>query len=108
MARRRSRVAFVRGFSASELEATSCKSNDFALATVFAALTFVLGLNCFFADFPDHFHDVAGLVDGLQQTLVAALEELKEGPDSNVLEGGVARGKESSEVAVDTTRRLVP
>lgn len=106
--RSRSRVTFVHGLSASELEATSCKSNDLALAAVFAALTLVLGFDCLFADLPDHLHDVFGLVNGLEQTLVAALEKLEEGPDSDMLEGGVARGKESSEVAMNTTRGLVP
>jgi hypothetical protein len=108
VARSRSRVASVHSFSAGELEATSCKCHDLALATIFAALALILGFNCLFADFANHLHNVFGLVNGLEQVLVAALEELEERPDSDVLECGVAGGKESGKVAMNATGRLIP
>lgn len=105
--RSRSSVAS-RGLAASKFEAASCQGDNLTFATVFAALALILGFDCLFADFAHHLHDIVGLVDGVQEVLIAALEKLEKGPDSDMLEGGVTGGEETGQVAVDTARRLVP
>lgn len=90
VARGRSRVASVNSFTVGELEAASCKSDNFAFATIFAAFALVFGLDSLFANLAHHLHDIVGLVDGVQELLIAAFEKLKKSPNSNVLESGVA------------------
>lgn len=90
VARGRSRVASIHGLAVRELEAASCKSDNLAFATIFAAFALVLGLDSLFADLAHHLHDIVGLVDGVQELLIAAFKQLQKSPNSNVLESGVA------------------
>lgn len=109
VARRRPGIAAARSdFSAREFEAAPRESDDLALPAVLAAFALVLGLDGFLADLTDHSHHVVGLVDGVEEFLVVALEELEERPDGDVLEGGVVGVEEAGEVAVDAAGRLVP
>lgn len=54
------------------------------------------------------FDDVIGLTNETNQGLVFRFEQLQQGPDGNMLEGGVTRLKEAAEVAVNAAVGFVP
>lgn len=88
-----------------KFEASSCQRNYLAL-TIF--LIFLVRLDVLVGDRLDHMHDVIGLGNIADQSLIFGLQQLKEGPDSNVLEGRISAGEESLEIAVDTSIGIRP
>lgn len=88
-----------------QLQTPLGQAHHLSLIVVFGL---VVRLHLAVGDLLDHLDNVIRLPDKPDELLVLRLEQLKQGPDRNVLESGIAAGKEPAEVAVDAVTRLHP
>lgn len=88
-----------------QLQATLRKADHLALVII---LDLGVRLNLPVGNLLDHFHNTLRLADKPNELLVLRLEQLKQGPDRNVLKRGVAASQEPAEIAVDAVARLGP
>lgn len=87
-----------------ELETSLSQVNDLAFVLLLS-----LGIgNLAVRDAANVLDDVVGLADLADQGLVFGFKQLQKRPHGNVLEGGVSRLEEATEVPVDAAVGLVP
>jgi hypothetical protein len=97
-------VAFGSALS-EEFQAALGKTDNFSLIVIVRPVT---RLDLAVCNQPDHVHDIVGLADEADQLLVLRLEQLKQGPDGNVLESWIAARQVSAQVSVDAVAWLRP
>lgn len=90
---------------AQEFEASLRQVDNFSFVFL---LCFRVRFNLAVGNASNVFDNVVGLSDLANQGLVFRFEQLQQCPDSNVLEGGIARLQESAQVSVNATVGLVP
>ena len=88
-----------------KFETTLSEAHDFAFVLL---LELGLSLDLTVRNVPDIFNNILGLANQADERLVFGLEKLQQGPNGNVLEGGVTRLQEAAEVSVNALVGLVP
>lgn len=90
---------------AKELERPLSKLYNFSFPVFF---TFIIRFDLLVCNHLNHLHYFLGLSYEVNKLLILGFQQLKEGPDCNVLEGSISTGQEAFQVSMNTTIRLCP